>query len=610
MVSHKLMLGTVMGVASLMGLAGAAAANELVDLGGGSGGQPVTPTELLLGMQKVSATSGGFDGDLSAHDRFGSSLAALGDVDGDGVDDLAVGAPFDDDGGGLSNSDVGAVWILLRHADGSVRESIKISASEGGWLPALNPGDGFGAAVAGLGDLDGDGVPDLAVGAPGDDDGGANQQADLGAVYILLLQPDGQVKSFRKLSQTTGDLGAGLSSGDGFGSALAAPGDMGADGLTELVVGAPFDDAAGEDAGAVWILDLAADGSVDATTRIDGQQAALAELEAGDWFGWSVTGLSDFDQDGDVDLAVGAIGDDDGGANALSNRGAVWILFLDPLGGVDHAAKLSSQAGGAELELDDTDYFGSSVAWIGGEANRLAVGARFDDDGALNVGAVYLLELDLDGSVQWSVKFSATQGDFPGPLAAVDNFGTALAAVGDVGGNAFGDLAIGAPGDEDAGGPDNSGAVWELFLNEPDALSIGDGPGAATGTTIRFKALGTSGGAGESFALDLTVQGGPPGSAGVLVLGPPTPGLPVLGQILIPAPDLVVGLVLDGNGALDMHVELPGGSIAPGFVGQVWFSDEHAPGGFSASSAFTLPFGWVVPGIPGPSGNVEDMLTP
>ena len=606
MTSNKLSLIVMASVVGLLVFVGTSAAQGLGDQIGGGSGQPLTPTELILGSREIGHASGGFDGTLSAQDRFGSALAGLGDVDGDGMPDLAVGAPYDDDGGALPNSNVGAVWILLRNADGSVLESVKISASEGGWLPSLNDGDGFGSALAALGDLDGDGVPDLAVGAPGDDDGGGNPQADLGAVYVLFLNADGTVKSSRKISQATGDLGSGLSVGDGFGSALAAPGDMGADGLTELVVGVPFDDAAGDDAGALWVLDLAADGSVDASSRIDGQLPALSGLAAGDWFGWSVTGVGDLDHDGDLDLAVGAIGDDDGGATSLSNRGAVWILFLDPIGGVDQVAKLSDTQGGTDFGLGNTDYFGSSVAWLGGLANRLAVGARFDDDGALNSGAVYLLSLSPTGAAKEAVKLSATEGDFPGTLDAVDNFGTAVAAIGDVGGNQFQDLAIGAPGTDVAGGGSDVGAVWELFLNQPDDIFLGPGPGASTGAMIRVSTTAVGGGGGGSglvFGLDLGIQGGAPGSAGVFVLGPPTPGLPVLGQTLIPAPDLVVGLVLDGNGSLFTHIDVPGGTIAPGLVGQLWFSDAHAPGGFSASTAFTLPMGGLASGTSGPAGS-------
>jgi Ca2+-binding RTX toxin-like protein len=117
--------------------------------------------------QKISTTAGGFGGALDNGEFLGWSIASMGDLDGDGVTDLAVGAPMDNGG------NRGAVWVLFLNADGTVKAEQKISATAGGFGGRLSNGDHFGSSVAALGDLDGDGIPDLAVGAPGDDDGGA-----------------------------------------------------------------------------------------------------------------------------------------------------------------------------------------------------------------------------------------------------------------------------------------------------------------------------------------------------------------------------------------------------------------------------------------------------
>jgi Ca2+-binding RTX toxin-like protein len=133
--------------------------------------------------QKISATSGNFRGLLDDYYFFGgSSVSPLGDLDGDGVPELAVGAPGDDGG----STDTGAVWILFLRANGMVKAEQKISATRGNFRGVLKEHDTFGVSVSPLGDLDGDGVPELAVGAPGDDDGGGNT----GAVWILFMKPE------------------------------------------------------------------------------------------------------------------------------------------------------------------------------------------------------------------------------------------------------------------------------------------------------------------------------------------------------------------------------------------------------------------------------------
>ncbi len=119
-------------------------------------------------------------GALDDNDRFGSAVADIGDMNGDGIPDLAVGAPNDDDGA----DNAGAVWILMMQADGKVDGWQKVSGSAGGFGGNLDADDHFGAAITGIGNLDNSGLGDLAVGAPGDDDGGADQ----GAVWILFME--------------------------------------------------------------------------------------------------------------------------------------------------------------------------------------------------------------------------------------------------------------------------------------------------------------------------------------------------------------------------------------------------------------------------------------
>ena len=411
----------------------------------------------VLSHQKISDTEGGFKGALDDIDNFGRSVASLGDLDGDGVGDLAVGADLDDDGG----FDHGAVWVLFLNTDGTVKAHQKISDTEGGFTGVLDNNDDFGRAVTALGDLDGDGVGDLAVGVRRDDDGGGEAR---GAVWILFLNTDGTVKSHQKISDTEGGFTGTLDDGDFFGSSVASLGDVDGDGVGDLAVGALRDDDGGTDRGAVWVLFLNTDGTVKSHQKIsDTEGGFTGELDDFDHFGSSGAALGDLDGDGVADLAVGANDDDDGG----TSRGAVWILFLNPDGTVKSHQKISDTEGGFAGTLDNSDWFGVSAACVadldGDGVADLAVGANLDDDGGNSRGAVWILFLNSDGTVKSHQKISDTQGGFTGTLDNTDFFGGAVAALGDFDGDGVGDLAVGATHDDDGGMA--RGAVWILFLD-------------------------------------------------------------------------------------------------------------------------------------------------
>jgi cysteine-rich repeat protein len=406
--------------------------------------------------QKISDTQGGFTGTLDDEDFFGIGTASLGDLDGDGVGDLAVGAHSDDDGG----PNRGAVWVLFLNPDGTVNSHQKISDTQGGFTGALDDDDFFGFRVASLGDLDGDGVGDLAVGALADDDGGPNR----GAVWVLFLNPDGTVNAHQKISDTQGGFTGALDDSDIFGRGVASLGDLDGDGVGDLAVGAFRDDDGGLDRGAVWVLFLNPDGTVEAHQKIsDTQGGFTGTLDDVDSFGIDVASLGDLDGDGVGDLAVSAWPDDDGGPG----RGAVWILFLNADGTVESHQKISDTQGGFTGALDDEDHFGVSMTSLGDLDGDgvidMAVGATRDDDGGLDRGAVWVLFLNPNGTVKSHRKISHTQGSFTGTLDDVYGFGVSVSSLGNLSGAGAGDLAVGALLDDD-GGPDR-GAVWILFLD-------------------------------------------------------------------------------------------------------------------------------------------------
>ncbi len=412
----------------------------------------------------LGSGSGGFGGALADGDGFGTSVAAIGDLDGDGGVDLLVGAPGSDVGG----VDAGVVWFISRDASGTVTGEVRLDNTV---HPDIDAGDGFGTAVAILGDLDDDGEVAVAIGAPGEDGPGS----DSGAVYVLDLSGAGVVSSVEKIDGsdlTIVDAG-GLSGGERFGSALDGLGDIDRDGQPDLAVGAPFPGATS--AGETWLLALGADGRPLQASRLVAGDLTSVTLANGDRFGSSLASFGDLDGDGVRDLAIGAPGHDDGGGDA----GAVVLVELTSTFGRQNDHVLSASVGDLATAPVAGDEFGSALSPTGdldrdGVADLL-VGSSGADDGDPDAGAIVLLSLRTDGAVAETTRFSATTG-VTGPItSAGDHFGTAIAFLGHApdGGPR---LVVGSPGD-DGGGPDR-GSVDRLRLR-PTTLrvtSTGDEP--------------------------------------------------------------------------------------------------------------------------------------
>jgi uncharacterized protein YceK len=423
-----------------------------------SGCKKIHTTE-VASEQKISDTEGQFEGELDAEDQFGSAIANIGDLESDGVIDLAVGAPFDDDGG----ENRGAVWILFLDSDGKVDIHQKISDNQGGFEQTLSDGDQFGQAIAPLEDLNGDGFLDIAVGAPFDDDGGD----DHGALWILFLNDDGSVRLWQKISSEEGGFTGDLNENDGFGEAIARIGDINNDGIDDLAVGAPRDDDGGTDRGALWILFMNEDGTVNETKKISSEYGGLdRNPDDGDLFGSALAAIGDLNNDGVNDLAVGVPGDDDRGTDS----GSVWILMMNSDGSVDGLKRISQSHGEFEGKLHNGDQFGSALANLDDlnddGIDDLAVGSMMSDDGGTDRGAVWVLFMNEDDEVASFSKLSDTKGHFKGTLRDGDQFGCSIANIGDLDNNEQVDLAVGACQDDD--GDTNKGASWLLFMDGVD----------------------------------------------------------------------------------------------------------------------------------------------
>lgn len=286
---------------------------------------------------------------LTNSDFFGVSLTSLGDLDGDGVVDLAVGAAGDDTGG----SGRGAVYILLLNADGTAKSTTRIASSVNGG-PVLGNGDTF-AVVSSLGDLDGDGVTDIAVGASSADAGGA----DRGAVYILRLKADGTVKS----STTIANPGNGTlpaADKDNFGQAITTLGDLDGDGVVEIAVTANIHDVNGDRAGAIHVLRLNADGTVKGKSRIaSGIVGGLTVSPFGRLSG--MTAIGDINGDGINDLAVGV---SEQQTATIDLPDTVYILHLNADGTIKRTNRVGDQIEGQSF-LPGSSLLASSMTFRG-----------------------------------------------------------------------------------------------------------------------------------------------------------------------------------------------------------------------------------------------------
>ncbi|MCP3915013.1 MAG: hypothetical protein GY711_05620, partial [bacterium] len=367
-------------------------------------------------LDKIGNTTGGLATTLGAGDFFGQEVTGIGDLDDDGIEDIAVGAFRDDDGA----PNAGAIYVILMNFDGSVKAEQKISATSGGFLGDAVTGDQlaafdeFGISVAALGDYDGDGNTELAVGAPGDD-------ANTGAVWVLYLNDNGTVKS-NKTRRITQLVPWSPTPGARFGTSVAGIGDIDTNFVGDLAVGAPSDSASGQSKGAVYIIPMFSNGTPDFSSQIsEGLGGFTGQLDF-DSFGAAVCDL------GVNHIVVGAPADDDGG----SNTGAIYVLEHNLSGTVQSFTKISQTSGGFSSQLDDFGFFGFSIeeirTGISDNAPDLLVGAPLSNDGGTSQGAMWILFMDFSENLRGEVKISATTGGFTGTIDPGDKFGSGVAA--------------------------------------------------------------------------------------------------------------------------------------------------------------------------------------